>query len=43
MSKSKGRKEKQKVKDQAKEKKESAAKKIVASKTQTTIGGFRKS
>ena len=42
MSKSKGRKEKQKVKDQAKDKKDSNAKKLLAAKNPTTLSGFRK-
>ena len=42
MSKAKGRKEKEKLKNQAKEKKQVAAKQIIniTSKSQTTLGGL---
>ena len=45
LSKAKGRKEKEKNKQQAKEKKQVAAKQIIniTSKSQTTLGGSRKS
>ncbi len=45
LSKAKGRKEKEKNKQQAKEKKQVAAKQIIGipSKIQTTLGGSRKS
>jgi hypothetical protein len=45
LSKAKGRKEKEKLKNQAKEKKQVAAKQIIniTSKSQTTLGGSRKS
>ena len=45
LSKAKGRKEKEKIKQQAKEKKQIAAKQIISitSKIQTTLGGSRKS
>jgi len=45
LSKAKGRKEKEKFKQQAKEKKQVAAKQIISitSKSQTTLGGSRKS
>jgi hypothetical protein len=45
LSKAKGRKEKEKTKQQAKEKKKIADKQIlsITSKSQTTIGGLRKS
>ena len=45
LSKAKGRKEKEKSKQQAKEKKQGAAKQIIdiTSKIQTTLGGSRKS
>jgi hypothetical protein len=45
LSKAKGRKEKEKAKQQAKEKKKIADKQIlsITSKSQTTIGGSRKS
>jgi len=42
MSKSKGRKEKQKDKSQAKVKKDTTAMKSAASKVQTTLGVFKK-
>ncbi len=45
LSKAKGKKEKEKLKNQAKEKKQVAAKQIISitSKSQTTLGGSRKS
>jgi hypothetical protein len=45
LSKGKGRKEKEKLKQQAKEKKQVATKQIIniTSKSQTTLGGSRKS